>query len=162
MIGLISDTHDNLDAIRAAVRLFNDAGCDLVLHAGDVVAPFAAREMAGLRCPVRAVFGNCDGERDGLVEAFASFGAAISAGPARVEHAGRVLLLVHTDRDAERLLASTPSDILVYGHTHRAEVRKAADGRLVVNPGEAGGWLRGRKTVALLDPGTMTAEVVGL
>ena len=38
----------------------------------------------------------------------------------------------------ERLLAADPQDVLVYGHTHRQLVVRAADGRLVVNPGAAG------------------------
>ena len=40
--------------------------------------------------------------------------------------------------DAELLLARYAADILVYGHTHRRLVLRAADGRLVVNPGAAG------------------------
>jgi predicted phosphodiesterase len=38
MIGILSDTHDNLTRVREAVRLFNDAGCDLVVHARDFIA----------------------------------------------------------------------------------------------------------------------------
>lgn len=34
MIGILADTHDNLDMVRRAVRLFNDMGCGLVIHAG--------------------------------------------------------------------------------------------------------------------------------
>jgi putative phosphoesterase len=37
MIGIISDTHDNLPAIKRAVDLFNEKNVDLVLHAGDFV-----------------------------------------------------------------------------------------------------------------------------
>ncbi len=36
------------------------------------------------------------------------------------------------------------------------------DGILLVNPGEAGGWLRGKSTVALLDPAALTAEIIAL
>ena len=75
MIGILSDSHDNLPMIGRAVRVFNDAGCDLVIHAGDIVAPFAARALAGLRAPIKAVFGNCDGERKGLEEALSGLGA---------------------------------------------------------------------------------------
>ncbi len=40
MIGILSDSHDNLVRVREAVRLFNDAVCDRVIHAGDLVALF--------------------------------------------------------------------------------------------------------------------------
>jgi predicted phosphodiesterase len=52
MIGILSDTHDNLNAIRRAVSFFRDAGCRLIIHAGDFVAPFAAKELAAANCPV--------------------------------------------------------------------------------------------------------------
>ncbi len=78
MIGILSDTHDNLTRVRQAVRLFDDAGCDLVVHAGDFVAPFTVEELRNLRVPVRAVFGNCDGERAGLARAFRGRGRSAS------------------------------------------------------------------------------------
>ncbi len=58
MVGILSDSHDNLDGIKSAVRVFLDAGCTLVLHAGDFVAPFAARELQALGGRIKAVFGN--------------------------------------------------------------------------------------------------------
>ena len=74
MIGIMSDSHDNLDAIKLAVELFNKLRCELVIHAGDFIAPFAAHELSKLNCPVKAVFGNCDGEKKGLEKAFQSIG----------------------------------------------------------------------------------------
>jgi len=45
MIGILSDSHDNLDALEKAIRFFQDAGCALLIHAGDFVAPFSARVL---------------------------------------------------------------------------------------------------------------------
>jgi len=160
MIGLLSDTHDNLDRVRVAVRLFNDAGCDLVLHAGDIVAPFTASELRNLRCPVKAVFGNCDGERAGLVRTFQGLGE-IAAPPLAFEHAGRRFGLSHLDSAVEGLVASKAFDVVIFGHTHRPLVERR-DGVLLVNPGEAGGWLTGKSNAALLDPATLMAEIVSL
>lgn len=160
MIGLLSDTHDNLDRVRAAVRLFNDAGCDLVVHAGDFVAPFAADELRNLRCPVKAVFGNCDGERAGLARAFGGLGE-IAAAPLAFEHAGRRFGLCHLDSSVPGLLAAKAFDVVVFGHTHRPLVERR-DGVLLVNPGEAGGWLTGKSTAALLDPAAIAAEIVSI
>jgi len=33
MIGIMSDSHDNLQAIRRAVEIFNSSDIDLVIHA---------------------------------------------------------------------------------------------------------------------------------
>lgn len=160
MIGILSDTHDNLTRVREAVRLFNDAGCDLVIHAGDFVAPFAAEELRNLRAPVKAVFGNCDGERAGLARAFRGLGE-IGEAPLKFTHAGLRFLVCHLDAPVERHLASRACDVVVYGHTHRP-LAERRDGRLLVNPGEAGGWLRGKSTVALLDPAALSAEIITL
>jgi hypothetical protein len=157
VIGILSDSHDNVPMIERAVRLFNDAGCDLVLHAGDVVAPFAARALAGLRAPVKAVFGNCDGETQGLAGALAAFGD-IRKPPYRFEHAGLRFLLIHS---IAGLPAADACDVVVCGHTHRAEVLRRGKA-LLVNPGEACGWVHGRATACLFDPGRLSVDIVPL
>ncbi len=160
MIGVISDSHDNLPAIRRAVGLFTEAGCRLVVHAGDFVAPFAAAELRTLGCPVKAVFGNCDGERPGLAKALKDIGE-IREAPFPFEFEGLRFLIIHLDGLIDRYLASEAPNVLIFGHTHRPLVERRA-GTLLLNPGEAGGWLRGRGTVALLDPKSRTAEIVPL
>lgn len=160
MIGILSDTHDNLDRVREAVRLFNDAGCDLIVHAGDFVAPFAADELRNLKAPVRAVFGNCDGERAGLTRSFQGLGE-VREEPYAFVHGGLRLVISHRDSLVDRLVQAKTADVVIFGHTHRALV-EARDGVLVINPGEAGGWLRGKSTVALFDPAALTAEIIAL
>ncbi len=160
MIGILSDSHDNLIAVRRAVRVFEDARCDLVLHAGDFIAPFAALELRALSCPVKAVFGNCDGEKRGLIGAFQGMGK-ISEPPFLFEHAGRSFRLAHLNAPMESFLAKAPCDVFVFGHTHRPEVRRHK-GVLLINPGETGGWLHGKSTIVLLDPADLAAEVVTL
>ena len=160
MIGILSDSHDNLDRVRAAVRLFNGAGCDLVIHAGDFVAPFTAEELRNLKAPVKAVFGNCDGEKAGLLRAFQGIGE-IADGPLAFSHAGLRFVVVHFDASAATQAATGRFDVVVFGHTHRPLIERR-DGVLLVNPGEAGGWLRGKSTVALFDPAARTADIVAL
>jgi len=154
----MSDSHDNVDAIKKAVSFFNEAQCELVLHAGDIIAPFAARELGHLSCPVKAVFGNCDGEKAGLKKVFVSLGA-IEKEPFIFTYAGRAVLLTHTHFANEKHKRSGKYAVIVYGHTHKPDIRKSND-ILVLNPGETGGWLTGKKTVALLDPVSLEAEIV--
>jgi putative phosphoesterase len=160
MIGAMSDSHDNLPAIRRAIAVFNDAHCDLVVHAGDIVAPFAAKELAALGCRVRAVFGNCDGEKPGLAAAIEAFGEIRDA-PSAFPHSGKQILLCHLNFAVPEYVASGKYDIVVFGHTHKPEVIR--QGRtLAVNPGETGGWLTGKSTVALVDPEKLEAEIIAL
>jgi putative phosphoesterase len=160
MIGVISDSHDNLDAVRTAVALFKNAGCRLVLHAGDFVAPFAARELANLGCPVKAVFGNCDGEKQGLHAAIQPFGE-IQEAPLLFHWEGFRFLLTHVDFSLKSYLRSHDLDYLVFGHSHKPDVHTLGK-TLFLNPGECGGWVSGKKTVAFLNPETHSAEIVPL
>jgi len=158
MIGILADSHDNITNLRAAVRLFRDAGCDLVVHAGDFIAPFTARELAALGCPVKAVFGNCDGEKAGLAAALEPFGL-IHQAPLVFEHGGRRILVTHLNRPAEEFAAKHTYDVVIFGHTHKPDVRR--DGKtLLINPGETGGWVTGRCTVAFYDPAADEVNLV--
>ena len=153
----MADSHDTLRAIKKAVRLFNEERCSLVIHAGDFVAPFAAREMQSLKCRVRAVFGNCDGEKQGLEKAFQPLGE-IREAPLAFKNSDLNFLVVHLDFPLEPYLSSGEYDVLVFAHTHKAEIRKE-ERILLINPGETGGWLSGKSTVALLDPKALSAKI---
>ena len=171
-IGVMSDSHDNLPRIRQAVARFAQAGCERLLHAGDIVAPFAAKEMARFEGRVSGVFGNNDGEREGLLKAWPE----LSPAPRRLEIAGRRIVLVHAlsdlgrasaldgDEAAADYLRMAEAEILISGHTHEAFVRHDHAGVPVlhVNPGETGGWVTGRATVAILDTKSLTVHIAEL
>lgn len=155
LIGVISDTHDNLPMIARACGLFAARGVEAMLHAGDLVSPFAMRLLMKAGIPLTAVFGNNDGEKDGLRKIFSN----IHEPPHRLVLGGRAVLLAHDPAllgDAERAAA----DLVVHGHTH--EVRVVPGHPLILNPGEAGGWLTGRCTAAIVDLNDMRAEIVEL
>ena len=47
-IGIFADSHDHLDHIRQAVEVFNQAHCELVVFAGDLVSSFAVPPLRKL------------------------------------------------------------------------------------------------------------------
>jgi len=159
MIGIMSDTHDNLEAIRKAVEFLNAQKVSLVLHAGDYIAPFTVNEFKKLSCPFVGVFGNNDGERKGLLRSFAEMGAEIKDFSA-VEHQGKKIAVYHgtITELMTALIASGEYDVFVRGHTHVSEIRQEGK-TLVINPGEVCGYLTGKKTVCLLDPEKMEAAI---
>ncbi|MCZ6636544.1 MAG: metallophosphoesterase [bacterium] len=159
IIGLITDTHDNKVSVEKAVALFNTRDVGLVLHGGDYIAPFNARWMASLNAPMIGVFGNNDGEKFGLRTLFESLGP-IHRAPYVVTHEGKRILMLHEPDEVDALAQSGAYDVIFYGHTHEIDVREGQT--LVVNPGEAGGWVTGRSTVGVLDLGAMAVEIVDL
>ena len=64
LIGLIADSHDNLQLIDKAVKVLNEKNVELVLHVGDFVSPFVVSKLKDLHCRVIGVFGNNDGDRE--------------------------------------------------------------------------------------------------
>jgi len=157
-IGIISDTHDNMPRIKEAVAIFNERETGLVIHAGDYIAPFAIDPLADLECQYIGVFGNNDGEKLGLNKRSQG---RINVPPHSLEFGGKKILVLHEPGELDALIKSQSYDIVIYGHTHKPVIEK--QGRtLVINPGECGGWLTGKSTIALADLDRMTAEIVEL
>ena len=126
IIGLISDTHGRVRPQLTDVF----SGVDSIVHAGDVGDRAVLRALAAI-APVEAVSGNVDDRSDP------------SLPRVRTLPVGQLTLHVsHGDElgspTPEALLARYAGDILVYGHTHRATLFRAPDGRVVINPGSAG------------------------
>ena len=124
MIGLISDTHG---LVRPGVF---DAlsGVDQILHAGDV-GEGVLDELTTI-APVRAVLGNTDPPGTPGLEP--SIELTVDGVRIHVSHGHEI-----GSPTPQRLLERYDADVIVYGHTHRQLVTRAA-GRLVINPGAAG------------------------
>jgi putative phosphoesterase len=159
-IGIISDTHDNLPQIKKAVTFFNREKVDLVLHAGDFVSPFTALEFKNLNCPFTGVFGNNDGDKLYLREKFKDIGKLFPA-PYIVKIDNKDIIMLHKEKLTDSLEKSQKYDIVIYGHTHRVDLRKIGK-TLIINPGECGGWLTGKSTIALLDLENLEAKIIDL
>ena len=155
-LGVMSDSHDNMPNIKRAVALFNEIGVDLVVHAGDFIAPFAIDPLADLNCRVVGVFGNNDGERVILAQRFESIGE-VHPNLASVSLGGKRIAVMHYPELAIPIAKSGDYDIVVYGHTHKIAIRKEKS--LLLNPGETGGWTTGKATVAVVDVETLGATI---
>jgi len=159
ILGIISDTHDNLPKIKAAMELFVSRGIGRVIHCGDYCSPFALAPIkeAGFR-DVFGVFGNNDGEKLWMNTLFSNIGK-IEKPPAFINIEGRRIAVLHEPMPDD-VMAALPVDIVLFGHTHQKVLRPGKP--VVVNPGECCGYLTGRATVAIVDTGTLEAEIIEL
>ncbi len=158
-IGIISDSHDNVPKIKAAIVFFNEKGVEAVLHCGDFVAPFSFIPFEELECgSLYAVFGNNDGEKKGLSRIAESNGWRLEQGPMEIELGGRKIAIMHEPDRLRGLIEKGVYDVIASGHLHKPKIEKQ-NGALVINPGEAGGWTTGKATVAIVDLETMDAEI---
>jgi hypothetical protein len=153
LIGILSDTHDNLTMIARALSEYRARGVDALVHAGDFVSPFAMQFMVKSELPIVAVFGNNDGEKEGLKQVCED----IFNEPHRFELAGRTIVLTHTPEVLSKVLEAG-DDLGICGHTHSAEISVGPP--LVVNPGETCGWLSGRSTGVIVELTDLSAELI--
>lgn len=160
IIGVVSDSHDNCPAIDEGVRYLKERKVEHLLHAGDIVSPFAAKRFLAFGGPMSFVYGNNDGERHGLAHILTD----IAPPPRTVELAERVILLAH-DRSRVQPSQTVGADLVIFGHDHEARVVEpegAGEAPVELNPGELGGWVTGRKTLAVVDLDSMEIEIVEL
>ena len=161
LLGLMADTHDNIHLIDRAVERLNEEGVELVLHAGDYVSPFTVDHLRGVRARFVGVYGNNEAERAILKRRFQEAGMELRGYFADVRCGGIRIALLH-GHEAEllnSLIRSEAFDVVVHGHTHRAEVKKIGE-TLVINPGEVCGYLTGRCTIAILDAETLECRIL--
>jgi putative phosphoesterase len=158
LIGIMSDTHDNLILVKKAIELFNDRKVGYVIHAGDYTSPFTLKLFKELKCKYVGIFGNNDGDKLLLLERAEG---NICNQPYIFTLNNRKIVVMHEHNVADALADSGHFDLVIYGHTHKPDVRKVKN-TLVVNPGEVSSWLYGKSTVALADLNKMEAEIVEL
>jgi putative phosphoesterase len=139
-IAIISDSHDNIINIKKAVNIANKNHCEYLLHLGDIVSPFSAKELGAFKGIVYAIFGNNDGEHQGLISAFNQFGGFINRAPYKIELNGKKIVLMHEPYLLDELITSKAFDYIFYGHLHEIDYRKIKN-TVILNPGELGGWL---------------------
>ncbi len=164
LIGLIADTHDNLATVDKAIKRLNEEGVELVFHAGDYVSPFVIPKFKDLKARLVGVFGNNDGDHELLRKRFSEnerLEIHESFADMPIENLRVALLHGHEKELLKALIDRESFHIVVYGHTHNAEVYRKGK-TLVVNPGEVCGYLSGKSTFALLDTAKIEARIVDL
>jgi len=163
-IGIISDTHDNLQLVEKAVKKLNEEKVELVLHAGDYVSPFTIPKFKALNMKLIGVFGNNDGDHEFLKKRFSECPSCEVRGRfAEVNVEGFKIALLHGDETEllNALINCGGFDAVVHGHSH-AKVSRRNGKTLIVNPGEACGYLTGKATIALLDTAKQEAKIIEL
>jgi putative phosphoesterase len=160
-VGLIADTHDRVPAVAELVKEMQAAGVGMILHAGDYCSPFSLKPFEDAQVSLAGVFGRNDGDTQGLVSrAQSAFGAELFESPHSFEIGGRRILLVHDIGDVQKR-SVTSHDIVIHGSTHQQEMKTRGE-TLIVNPGEACGWLYGTPSAAVLDLDSRRVEFLNL
>ena len=160
-VGLLADTHDRLPAIAELLQIMMSKGVSLVMHAGDYCAPFALDPFNEVNVALLGIFGRNDGDPEGLkATAAKGVGMELYESPHSFEVSGHRILLVHDLGEVNRRSINSHR-FVVHGFTHRQETVTRGE-TLIVNPGEACGWLTGSCTGVILNLETSEVEIVTL
>ncbi len=155
-IGILSDTHDQVERTSKAVAALIGAGAEALVHCGDLTCPAVVLECAALTCYY--VFGNNDFDQESLGREIRRTGGVCLGRGGEIALGGRRIAVTHGDsaREVRRLLEAVP-DYLLFGHSHRAADERRGATRWI-NPGalhRTSPW-----SVAVLDLGTDSLELL--
>jgi len=167
-ICILSDSHDNIPLLDAAVTHAKRQGAEAVLHCGDIVAPSTLTCLERHRLPVHVIYGNNSGDlfalgraagRPGTVLRFHGMDAALAFGPRRV-------FMVHYPHYARAMAATGEWDLVCCGHSHQPSIdvlpTLGGGTATVVNPGTVGGVGGAPATYVLGDLERLRFDIVDL
>ncbi|MCX6791197.1 MAG: metallophosphoesterase [Candidatus Gribaldobacteria bacterium] len=172
LVGIISDTHDNLRHLDKAVSIFNQRKIGMLLHCGDWNMPFTLAMYSFLNCPVKGVLGNGDADIQQFLwqkeVKFKDVDAEISSRFLDITLGGKRFAVFHGNMDNlnNLILESGLYDVFCCGHTHKPKIERV-NKTLIINPGSlVGVYLpesrQDRVTVALYDTEKDEAEIIDL
>lgn len=134
-IGLISDTHDNLEFIDSAIKKFKDLKVDILIHCGDVTKPENLKKFKGFS-KIYVVKGNMDKDIEGLKKCAEQIDAKYYEDYADITLEDNHIAIIHSDDQLKfgSLIESFNYDYIFYGHTHQP-ISDLVNNATMVNPG---------------------------
>lgn len=161
-IAVVTDSHDQLETLGRAVDAAEAAGADVLLHTGDLCAPFMVKLLGErFQGPVHIVFGNNDADGR-LFQVMANKFPQITLHGiySEIEVAGARVAMIHYPEPALRIAQSGKLDLVCYGHDHTRHLEQVGHTWLL-NPGEILG-LWSTPAWALYDTERHTVEIFEL
>ena len=161
---ILSDSHDHIPLIDAAVADAKTAGAEAVVHCGDLVAPSTLHCLQKYGLPVHVIHGNNTGDLYALTQLAHRPGSVVRfhGMDAGIELGGRRIFIVHYPHYARAMAATGDWDLVCCGHSHKFEIYQhtncAGGITQVVNPGTVGGVGQAPATWVLADLEAMTFE----
>lgn len=138
LIGIVSDSHDQVHYLERVVRFFNTQGVSFVVHCGDWISPFTLSYFTSLNAPLYGVFGNNDGEKFGHTRVAQGLGLNLTMEDQLLvlDELGKHIAIYHgtAPKIVEALGKCGDYDVVFYGHNHQAKVELVGN-TVVMNPG---------------------------
>tara|TARA_Y100001935_G_scaffold223012_1_gene198151 strand:- start:303 stop:794 length:492 start_codon:yes stop_codon:yes gene_type:complete len=151
LIGVVSDTHNNISNINEIIRIFNQEEVEYVIHTGDIASAMALEKFSSLKSKLIVVYGNNDRSEAGLKEIASKYSFDLQEPPYIVLLGGKKIAIFHEPEEIDNFLDNNESiDFIFHGHTHRYrnEIKSEAQ---IFNPGESAGFIKGKNAIGVID-----------
>ena len=150
LCGLLSDTHNNKENVKRALKRFRQTKVEVILHAGDVTSTQTLDLMADF--DVWIAQGNMDRDPGLRARSRRLFGPGRFHPLHKLELAQTKIALVHSDLhdDWSNLVHSGDYQYIIFGHTHIAKDTRIGVTR-IINPGSLSGTRYKSPSCAVLD-----------
>jgi hypothetical protein len=162
---ITSDSHDRWDYLGKAVKKGTEAGCEVMLFAGDLVTPSGIKTLEEFPGEVHMILGNNEGEIVGLTRIVDTkpniilhhdFGESTM----ELEIDGLKFYMNHYPSYVLNAAKTGKYDVCIYGHDHEYHEEKLENGTLLLNPGEITINKTGTSTCMLFDTKTKSVEKI--
>ena len=161
-IAILSDIHDNLWNLAAAINHVQDA--DALICCGDLCSPFVIDELIKFPKDVHIVFGNNDADLYRItLKTAANSRIHLHGELFQTVLDGKRFAVNHFDYIAKPLAKSGAYDVVCFGHNHVFEIAREKE-CLLINPGpimgakfSSGRWEDTQPTFVVYEASTDTA-----
>jgi hypothetical protein len=151
LVGVVSDTHNNIKNIENIINIFNKEEVSLVIHTGDISKAETLRLFSGLDCPMTGVFGNNDRIEEGLKEACHECNFNFQEPPLSLSLEGKKIAVFHEPELVDGYIKKHKDvQLIIHGHTHRYR-EETLNNIIFFNPGESAGSLKGKNALGIID-----------
>ena len=151
LVGVVSDTHNNIKNIKKIISLFNEEQVDLVIHTGDISKASTLKIFSNLNSPLVGVFGNNDRIEEGLKEVCEVYDFNFQEPPLSLTLENKKVAVFHEPELIEGYIKDNQDiDLILHGHTHRYKEEQVGD-IIYFNPGESAGSMEGKSAIGLIN-----------
>ena len=130
-----------------AIDIFEEEKVQVIIHAGDIISPPIIKEFKKLTdegVEFFGIFGNNDGERKGLENAFSYINGKLLGDEGKIEIDKLKFCIYHGQdlKKKDKIIASQKFDVFVYGHSHTKHheiIQNKKRDTIILNPGSSHG-----------------------
>lgn len=166
MIGVMSDTHDQVHYLDRVIQFFNQQQVSHVIHCGDWISPFTLQYYKSLNAPIHGVFGNNDGDKFLHMRVAQKQGLSLTMEDQLLvlEAFDKRMAVYHgtSPQIVNALIKCGVYDAVFYGHNHRAK-EETVGTVLAMNPGTLMDYtfddVQG-SSIGLYDPTTNSGRII--